>query len=196
MNAGEAKTPADVRPAQLGTDLHRPRFRVIRWCAVIGWLTWVLSICLLWGQHRAGVLHPVALLFELLLAVTVVAALVGTVAGLWRTFRGPRRRAAAAWGWACFLPLGLWGSLGVYTLRLAATAQSFPKNIVSDIASMAVSSLMEAQTHLTYPHRLESPRLVMIYDDRVTDPQKDLEAMDRHVAALEGVTNKPLRATP
>jgi hypothetical protein len=34
----------------------------------------------------------------------------------------------------------------------------------------------------------------MYYDDQVTDPQKDIEAMDRHVAVLEAATGKPLRA--
>jgi hypothetical protein len=34
----------------------------------------------------------------------------------------------------------------------------------------------------------------MFFDERVTDPQKDLEAMDRHVAALEKATGKALRA--
>jgi hypothetical protein len=92
------------------------------------------------------------------------------------------------------LPSGLWVGLAVYTLRLSATGQSFPKNILSDVAGMAVASLMEGRAHLAYPQRLESQRLVMFYDDRVTDPHKDLEAMDRHVAALEGVTGKPLRA--
>src|SRR5262249_5114764 len=49
------------------------------------------------------------------------------------------------------------------------------------------------QARLAYPHRLGSQRLVMFYDDRVTDPHKDLEAMDRHVAGLEAVTGRPLR---
>jgi hypothetical protein len=40
---------------------------------------------------------------------------------------------------------------------------------------------------------MESDRLVMFYDDRVTDPQRDLEAMDRHVADLEAKTGQPLR---
>jgi hypothetical protein len=66
--------------------------------------------------------------------------------------------------------------------------------MVSDIAGMTIASLMEGQARLAYPHRLESERLVMFYDDRVTDPHKDLAAMDRHVAALEAVTGKLLRA--
>jgi hypothetical protein len=180
-------------PEQPGAHRHRPTFKLVRWCAAIGWLTWALSVGLLWAQHRAGVLHPAALPFALLLAVTLLAALVGTAGGLWRLVRGPRRRSAAAWALVCFLPLGFWTGLAVYTLRLAATGEAFPKNVCSDLAGMGVASLMEGQAHVAYPHRLESQRLVMFYDDRVREPQKDLEAMDRHVAALETATGKPLR---
>jgi hypothetical protein len=138
-------------------------------------------------------LHPVAVLFLLLLALTVLAALVGITGALGRVYRGPRRLAAAAWALAGALPLVLYAGLAVYVLRLSASGQPFPTHIVSDIAHVAVASLMEAQAHRAYRHRLESPRLVMFYDDRVTDPHKDLEAMDRHVATLEAQTGKPLR---
>ena len=194
MGGGQAQTPVDVLASERPGPHCRPAFRMVRWCAVIGWLTWVASVGLLWGQQRADVLHPAILPFVLLLTITVLAALVGTAGGLWRTVRGPRRPAAVAGALACFLPLGLWVGLGIYTLRLATTGQSFPKNLFSDIAGMAVASLMESQAHLAYSHRLESQRLVMFYDGRVTDPENDLEAMDRHVAALEAVTGKPLRA--
>jgi hypothetical protein len=127
-------------------------------------------------------------------AITTTPRCQGTAIGLWRTVRGPRRRAAAAWGLACSLPLGFWAGLSIYTLRLMAAGQSFPKNIFSDIASMAGATVMEGQVWRAYPHRLESQRLVMFYDDRVTDPHKDLEAMDRHVADLEAAVGKPLRA--
>jgi hypothetical protein len=180
--------------ADLGGTVDRPTLKLARRCAMMGWLAWALSVGLLWRQHRAGVLHPAAVLFAALLAVTVSAALVGTADGLWRTVRGPRRRAAAAWGLVCFLPLALWAGLASYTLRLAAAGRAFPKNIVSDVAGMAVASLMEGWAHLAYPHRLESRRLVMFYDDRVTRPHRDLEAMDRHVAGLEAATGRPLRA--
>src|SRR5206468_3386598 len=162
-----------------------PTFKIARWCAVSGWLTFALSVGLLWWQHRAGVVHPTSLLFALLLAITVLSALVGTAVGLWRMVRGPRPPAAAAWGFVSLVPLALWAGLAVYSLRLASTGQSFPKNMVSDIAGMAIASLMEGQARLAYPHRMESQRLVMFYDDRVTDPHRDLQAMDRHVAELE-----------
>jgi hypothetical protein len=158
------------------------------------WLTWAVSVGLLLGQYWTGVLHPVVTPFVLLLTVTLLASLVGTAGGLCRVVRGPRRRAAAAWGLACLLPLGCWTGLSVYTLRLKVTGQSFPKNTFSDISGMAAATVMEGQVRLAYPHRLESRRLVMFYDGRVTDPHKDLDAMDRHVADLEAVTGQPLRA--
>ena len=159
-----------------------------------GSLAGALSVGHLWGQHRAGVLHPAAIPFATLRAVTVPAASVGTAAGLWRSVRGPRRPTAAAWGLVGFLPLGLWAGLAAYTLHLAAAGQAFPRHVLSDVATMAVASLMEGWTPLAYPHRLDSRRLVMFYDDRVTDPRRDLEAMDRHIAALEAVTGEPSRA--
>ncbi len=139
VNRGEVQ---DVGSSPEPRSPHRGRFtrELVSGCAVIGWLTGALSVALLWGQHRAGVLHPVALLFELLLAPSLLAALVGTAGGLWRVCRGPHRRAAAARALTCSLPLGLWTALAVYALRLAATGQSFPKNIFSDIAGMAVAS--------------------------------------------------------
>jgi hypothetical protein len=173
---------------------RRPTFRLVGWCAAIGWLTWAASVGLLLGQHWFGVLHRVVIPFLLLLVATLLASLTGTAGGMWRVVRGPRRRAATAWGLACFVPLGFWTGLSVYTLRLKATGQSFPKHVFSDIASTASATVMEGQVRLAYPHRQESQRLVMFYDDRVTDPHKDLEAMDRHVADLEAVTGQPLRA--
>jgi hypothetical protein len=141
----------------------RPALKLFRWCAALGWLSWILSISLLWGQHRAGVLHPAALPFTLLLAVTFSAALIGTTGAVWRVIRGPRRRAAFAWALACFPPLGFWAGLAVYTLCQSASGQAFSKNAFSDLSLMSTASLMEGQVRLTYPHRLESERLVMFY---------------------------------
>jgi hypothetical protein len=121
----------------------------------------VLSVGLLLGQQRAGVLHPVALPFTLLLTITLLSALVGTAAGLGRTVRGPRRRSAAAWGLFCCLPLAFWAGLAAYTLRLAAAGQAFPRNIFSDIVGMGAASLLEGEAQRAYPRRLESGRLVM-----------------------------------
>jgi hypothetical protein len=58
---------------------------------------------------------------------------------------------------------------------------------------MGVASLMQVQAEYGYRHRLESERLVMFYDDRVTQPSRDVEAMDQHVARLEALLGEPLR---
>jgi hypothetical protein len=139
------------------------------------------------------VVHATVVPFVLLLIITVLAALLGMTCAVWRSVRGPRRAIAAAWGLVCFLPMAFWIGESVFTLRLAATGRAFPKNVLSDVAAMASASAMEGEAQLAYPHRLESQRLVMFYDDRVTDPTHDLEAMDRHVAALEKLTGRLLR---
>jgi hypothetical protein len=166
--------------------------RLLRWCAAIAWVSWGLSISLLWGEYQATVLHPRAFLFLLLLALTALSALVGGCWGLWRFLRGPRRRAALGWGLAAVTPLVAWLLLTGYVLDLA-DKNDFPHNAFTQVASMAITSAMEAQALTTYPQRLESRRLVMFYDGRVTDPQRDIEEMDRHVARLEKMTEKPLR---
>jgi hypothetical protein len=58
---------------------------------------------------------------------------------------------------------------------------------------MATASVMELQARYGYSHRLETEHLVMIYDDRVTTPERDAEAMEKHVARLVNVTGLPLR---
>ncbi len=169
-----------------------PTLRLPRRFAGVAWTAWLLSVALLWGQHRIGVLHPSALLFLLLLSVAVFAALCGLFCALWRVVRGPKRWAGAALGLACLLQVALWAALAAYILYLT-TSGNTPKTSSRNTASMGVASLMELEAACIY-HQMESDRLVMFYDNRVTDPRRDLEAMDRHVARLEKITGRPLRA--
>jgi hypothetical protein len=168
--------------------------KIVCWCVAIGWPAWFFSFGLLRSQQLAGVIHPDVFPFALLLTLSILANLVGAGVSMWQTVRGPRRWNAGAWAVVCLMPLAFCGSLAAYTLRQGASGQSFPKNILSDFALMATAALMEGQARLAYPHRMESQRLVMFYDDRVTDPNKDLAAMDRYIATLEGATGRPLRA--
>jgi hypothetical protein len=71
--------------------------RWLRRTVALVWLTWLLSVALLWSQDALGIVHPQALLFVGLLAMTFGAALVGLGCGLWRVLRGPRRARAVAW---------------------------------------------------------------------------------------------------
>jgi hypothetical protein len=174
-------------------DGVRPRLQLPRRCAAAAWSSWLLSVGLLWGQVKLRVLHPWSLSFVLLLVVTVLAASCGLVSALWLVARGPGRLRASALAVVCVLPVCLWAALAAYVLRLEASG-GLLKNTLTGIAGMAAASLMELQAAYTYPHRMESERLVMFYDDRVTDPRRDLEAMDRHAARLEEITGRPLRA--
>jgi hypothetical protein len=147
-----------------------------------------LSIALLWGQHQLQVLHPYALPLLILLVITFGAAL----RGLWRVLFGPRRLAALTWALVGLLPTLLWGALGWYGFSEWGRRE-VPHDLPFALMKMAGASLMEAQARAFYPHRLESQRLVMFYDGGVTDPQGDIDAMDRHVAAMEELTGLPLR---
>ena len=182
--APQAEPPARHRP--------RPALQPLRRCAVLAWAGWLVSVGLLWGQHQLRVLHPWSFLFLVLLTITVLAALGGLACAVWRVARGPSRLGALAWGVVALLPVGLWAGWLAYILHLAGSS-STPKNTLTNVAYMGIGSLMELQARYTYPHRMESERLVMFYDDRVTDPRRDLETMDRHVAQLEAMTGKPLR---
>jgi hypothetical protein len=160
---------------------------------VIALVCWPVSVLLLWGQLQARVLHPWSLLFLALLALTALGAVGGGLAALWRMIFGPGRRAALTWLLAAAVPLSFWLGLGGYARAMTA-GRAGPNNLPMRLATMAAASVMEAQANHTYPHRLEGERLVMYYDDRVTQPQRDLAAMEQHVARLEALTGKPLRA--
>jgi hypothetical protein len=166
---------------------------VPRWCALIAWAGFLLSVVLLWAPRLLGVLHPWAFAFVAVLAVPLVAGLIGVAASTCRVVRGPHRRAAALWALGCLFPVGLWAALAAYLLRVAATDVA-TKDVCTDTARSAAASVMEVEATFAYPHRMESERLVMYYDDRVADPRRDLDAMERHVARLEAMTGRPLRA--
>ncbi len=170
-------------------DLLRPLQRR----AVIAWAGGALSVGLLWGENQARVLHPHGVLFLLLLGLTFGAALGALARGLWRLVRGPRRAAAVAWTLVALVPAVVYGLLGAYAATRWRNRQ-VPHNLPFTLAKMAGASLMEGQAACFYPHRLETQRLVMFYGDGVLDPQNDAEAMDRHLAHLEALTGKPLRA--
>lgn len=169
-------------------DLLRP----LRRRALVAWVGWWLSVGFLWFQHRWQVLHPYALPWLLLLALTFGGALAALVRGLWRLLRGPQRRAALAWALAGSIPALLWLTLAGYGFQQWGK-QQVPHNLPFLLTQMAGASLMETQARFLYPHRLESQRLVMFFDDRVTDPENDIQEMDRHVATLEEKTGLSLR---
>lgn len=166
--------------------------RVLGMAAKITVTSWLLSVLLLLGEHYLQVVHPWSVCFLLVFFVTVLAGVSGICFSVWSRWRRGAVRHAGAWECACLLPLFFWLALGVYAYDLSKKNQ-WPKNVLTDLVSMTIASLMEFQAEYVYPQRMESDRLVMFFDDRVTEPERDLHAMDEHVRQLEQLTGLPLR---
>jgi hypothetical protein len=137
-------------------------------------------------------LRPYAVVFLVLLFLTLAASLVGVALGLWQAGRGPRRARAMVAALACLGPPLMWLAVGAEMLNAAAEWRK-PTGPVADVGTMAAASAMEAQARFRYRHRLEGQRLVMFHNG-VATPERDLAAMEAHVARLEALTGRPLRA--
>jgi hypothetical protein len=139
-------------------------------------------------------LHPASYLFLTLLVAFVLAAVAAFVAGLYRIARGSKRSLAFVWLVVAMVPVLLTARTTVYALD-QHRQRNVPVNVSMILAGMAGCSLMELEALHFYPRRLESERLVMFFNgEEVPEPQRDLEEMDRHVARLEHMTGRSLRA--
>jgi hypothetical protein len=183
-------TQAKVKPAASHPqNLLRPlRQRV--------WLAWACglsSVGLLLVQTLLWVIHPWWPVFVVLLAGTFVAGAGALLRGLVRVLRGPWRRRSAGLMILALLPALFWVFLGV-----RAHLRWQQRNIGRDwpflLTFRAAQCLMEAQATVSYPHRRESERLVMYFDNRITDPGGDIDAMDRHVSRMEELLGARLDA--
>jgi hypothetical protein len=144
-------------------------------------------------QHLLWVIHPCWPVFLVLAAVTFAAGIGGLLRGLVRLLRGPRRLRAVGWTLAAVAPAACWVFLGCITLQ-RWQARQIRRDWPLMLTVRAAQCLMEAQAVCLYPRRLESERLVMFFDDHVADPEGDLRAMDRHIARMEALLDRPLRA--
>src|SRR5579872_5240807 len=52
---------------------------------------------------------------------------------------------------------------------------------------------MQGEAQYLYPHRLQTPHLVMYYRS-LANPRGDIEEMERHVVRLQHLIGRPLRA--
>jgi hypothetical protein len=165
----------------------RPLSRVV----LMMYFCWALLFLVLWLEHQLSVLHPSALLFLTLLLAAVVSSLVALVRCYRRVTRGPRRGAALVWFDAALTPLVLVVGWLKYILD-AVGRQDAPNTLPWRLAMVAVASLMEGQAAWAYSQRQETEHLVMLHDG-VATPQADVEEMERHVARLERLLDRPLR---
>jgi hypothetical protein len=163
------------------------------WATAIGWGSWVLSLELLWGQQRMGVLHPHCLAFVILLVLTFASAILAAAYLSLSVLRRPRCRGSLSWGAAAIFPALAWLLLSLYAI-LQWRQNEVPNDVCWNTVAWASGSLMEAQALYLYPRRVETEHLVMFHDDRVATPRRDALAMDEHVARLAAILGVPLRA--
>lgn len=188
MNAQRTMDPVtpDPNSPPPGPEGSSRRLVSARRLALVAWTGGVLSILLLVIEYRLSVLHPASLLFLLLLGMAIVPALAALVLALSRRTRHPR------WAIAAVAPLAVWAALGGYGYHAFST-RDIPRNLPMRLIEMAGASVMEARAAYLFPHRIETPRLIMFYRDSVPDPRRDAAEMDRHVARMEELTGLRLR---
>ena len=166
--------------------------RVPRWprrLAVVAWAGWAAAMVSLWGQYQLGVYDTIGWLWLPFEGAAVLAGLAALLVGLTRAVVGPRRQTLLGWAVIGFTPI-LLSALVVGYMFYEQGRKNLPNTQVHKIGRTAAVSLLKTHAHLRYPHRLETGRLVMYYDDRVTDPAGDTSAMDAHLARLEEVLGR------
>jgi hypothetical protein len=175
--------PAPTRPSDAGA------LRRLRRAAVVSWAGWGAAVLSLWVQYQVGVYHTVGWLWLPFEAAALAAGVAALFVGLARAVVGPRRRAALGWAATGVTPVLLSALVAGY-MFYEQGRKNLPNTQAHKVGRMAAVTLLTAHAQLRYPHRLETDRLVMYYDDRVTDPAGDAAAMDAHLARLEEVLGR------
>ncbi len=185
------ESPTAVAP--LEPPQAKDRLRGLRRCLNLAWLSVSLAGGLLWIQYLMRILHPYGWVFLLLAVAAIVSTLGIVLLGVWRILVGPKRATALG-----LLIVGLIPTASIAGLIVVGSRQYSRGHIAPTVPfvmfAMAGSSLGELEAANRYPRRLESPHLVMFHDDWVKDPKAELAEMERHVANLERMTRRPLRA--
>jgi hypothetical protein len=178
-------------PQPLGEDTSGSLNWVRRWTMaslIVGTTTFLLT----WAYIRWRVLHPHYLPTVLLFLALILTEIIALGLCSWRLMRGPRRFAALGLMVAALAPVVLWGCIGRYAWA-NWRQRLVPNTLPMNLAKMAATSPMRLEASIEYPNRLETDRLLMVYD-RLERPHQDAEAMDRHLARMEGMLGGPLRS--
>jgi len=165
--------------------------RWVRRSMFAAWFCGLASVGLAWAQSRWYVFHPHFLPLTLLLLGLASATLVALACGVWRILRGPSRIQALFITAIALLPVGFWANVG-YVANANFSDRWIPNTLTMRLAKVMGATFMDLESRLTYRHRLETERLVMVYGarhpkfpERVDRPEEDLAAMDRYLADLE-----------
>jgi hypothetical protein len=164
----------------------------LRYSCLAVWLALALLAALLFAQWRRSVLHPAFVPVVLLATTAVTAAAVALALFGWQLIRSTNRGATLLWGGAAILPLILF-AMPFESARRQWAQRQLPHGPIGNMVVVTAGALMEGQATHSYPHRLETERLVMFYHE-LDRPQLDADAMDRQVAQLETKVGQPLRS--
>ncbi|MEX2119862.1 MAG: hypothetical protein WD847_09730 [Pirellulales bacterium] len=167
----------------MAVEDRRTPLRPARRFTLVAWIAGLASLGLTGFQACRHAFHPHYLPLGLLYAALAVATLGALLCCLWRLLRGPRRVVALALAVVAIVPAALWAAIGL-TAKVNAEHRRIPDTIVMRLAKVMGATIMRAEMDLKYPHRVESERILMFYDD-LDRPDEDLAAMDEHVARLE-----------
>jgi hypothetical protein len=143
----------------------------------------------LWLQYQLGIYHTRAWLWLPAALAGGVAGVLALLLGFGRGVLGPHRWRAIGWGLCAATPLLLSGALVGYMLY-EQDCRNLPNTQAHRIGRMAAITLLDGYAQWCYPHRLETDRLVMRYDESVKRPDADAAAMDAHLAHLEEVLGR------
>jgi hypothetical protein len=163
--------------------------RVLRRLAALSWAGWVLALVSLWLQYHLGVYHTRAWLWLPTAMMGCLAGVTALLLGVGGALLGPRRRTMLGWGFVGMTPL-LPAAVLVGYMLYEQGRRNLPNTQAHKIGRMAAITLLEWHAKLAYPHRLETGRLVMYYDDFVRKPGADAAAMEAHLAHLEEVLGR------
>jgi hypothetical protein len=164
--------------------------RLLRWFAGVAWTGSSLAILSLWLQYQFGVYHTNAWLWLPLTVIGVTAGVSSLFLGLIKMRRlGGRRGMIFKWITAGTTPLLLLIALAGYMVY-ERNRSNLPNTAAHKVGRMAAVTLIDLHARLRYPHRLETARLVMYYDDQITDPTGDVVAAEAHLARLEKILGR------
>jgi hypothetical protein len=178
-----AAIPPKLGPPGQATRDPRGATRRARRSALAASLIGVASIAAAWLYGRSTILHP----YHQIVVWTILALLAAEAIALFLGFQqlahGPNRAPVAGWTLVALAPLAFWVLVGAYGAKQWQD-RNVPRNMLMQLSVAAGSALMRLESSYEYPHRLETDRLVMLYDV-LDNPHQDGEAMDRHMAAME-----------
>ena len=156
------------------------------------WLCGLASIGLAWAQSRWYVFHPHYLPLGILFIALAASTTLALACCLWRIVRGPHRIHATILAAVALLPAGFWANVGI-TAKGNWERRSVPNSVTMRLAKVMGATLMRGEVDLKYRQRVETNRLVMIYD-HLDHPEEDLTLMDRHLARLEHLLGGTIQA--